>query len=496
MVFRINAVFENLDNHRDFYEGERFAVNPYVAVNLGTGGRVGFSYEYVNDDRAVDRGVPSLAGAPITGYRDRFFGIPDVNRTTLEAGIAKLRLDGTLSASVEGSATLLYGDYDKAYTNVFANGAATAQNGTVLLSAYADQTNRQNLLFQGNLVWETAAGGMKHKLLFGLEYGDQDSANQRRNGILSNSTLNLTSPGFPTATFPALNRDTVSNVESVSAYLQDQISLGEQVEIVTGVRYDRFTITGVDLQPNPDRPFARTDDKVSPRLGLIYKPRPNLSFYASYGQSFLPRSGDQFLTLSTTQQNLEPEEFINHELGTKWDILPDLNVTATLFRLDRTNATTPDPLNPMVTINVGKTRTEGVEFAVTGRLRSNWQVSGGYSWQDARLQGNDSVRLAQTPKQQFSLWNRYDVNRRLGFGLGLIHQASQFAAIRTSPSTTRLPAFTRVDAAVFYEISDPVQLQLNIENLFDTTYFSDAHNNNNISPGAPLNARVTLTTRF
>ncbi|MGH7026935.1 TonB-dependent receptor [Brevundimonas sp.] len=495
-AFRINAVYESLDNHRDFFEGERYALNPYVAVDLGAGWRAGLSYEYVNDDRVVDRGVPSLAGAPLKGYRDQFFGIPGVNRTTLEANIAKLRLDGALSDNVEVSTTILYGDYDKVYTNVFANGPATAQNGTVPLSAYTDPTNRQNLLVQSNLVWDIAAGGMTHKVLFGLEYGDQDSANQRRNGVLSNSTFNLANPVFPTVAFSALSRDTVSNVESVSAYVQDQISLSEQFEIVAGLRYDRFDITGTDLQPNPDRPFARTDDKVSPRLGLIYKPKPTVSIYGSYSQSFLPRSGDQFLTLSPTQQNLEPEEFTNHEIGAKWDVRPDLNVTAAVFRLDRTNATTPDPLNPTVTINVGKTRTEGVELAVTGRLRPNWQVSGGYSWQDARLQGNDSVRLAQTPRQQFSLWNRYDVSRRLGFGLGVIHQASQFAAIRTSPTTTRLPAFTCIDAAVFYEVSDTIQLQLNVENLFDTTYFPDAHNNANISTGAPLNARLTLSARF
>lgn len=495
-AFRINAVYESLDNHRDFFEGERYALNPYVAVDLGAGWRAGLSYEYVNDDRVVDRGVPSLAGGPLTGYRDQFFGIPGVNRTTLEANIAKLRLDGALSDNVEVSTTVLYGDYDKVYTNVFANGPATAQNGTVPLSAYTDPTNRQNLLVQSNLVWDFAAGGMTHKVLFGLEYGDQDSANQRRNGVLSNATFNLANPVFPTVAFSALSRDTVSNVESVSAYVQDQISLSEQFEIVAGLRYDRFDITGTDLQPNPDRPFARADDKISPRLGLIYKPMPTVSIYGSYSQSFLPRSGDQFLTLSPTQQNLEPEEFTNHEIGAKWDIRPDLNVTAAVFRLDRTNATTPDPLNPTVTINVGKTRTEGVELAVTGRLRPNWQVSGGYSWQDARLQGNDSVRLAQTPRQQVSLWNRYDVSPRLGFGLGVIHQASQFAAIRTSTTTTRLPAFTRVDAAVFYEVSDTVQLQLNVENLFDTTYFPDAHNNANISTGAPLNARLTLSTRF
>lgn len=495
-TFRINAVYENLDNHRDFYEGERYAVNPYLAVDLGAGWRAGLSYEYVNDDRVPDRGVPSLGTAPLTGYRDQFFGVPGVNRTTLEASIVKLRLDGALSDTVEVSTTVLYGDYDKLYTNVYANAPATGQTGTVPLAAYTDPTDRQNLLIQGNLVWDVRAGGMDHKLLFGLEYGDQDSANQRRNGVLSNATFDLTNPVFPTVTFPAINRDTVSNVETLSAYVQDQISLGDHVEVVAGLRYDRFDITGLDLQSNPDRPFARTDDKVSPRLGLIYKPQANVSIYGSYSQSFLPRSGDQFLSLSPTTQNLEPEEFTNHEVGAKWDIRPDLNVTAAVFRLDRTNATTPDPLNPTVSINVGETRTEGVELAVTGRLTTGWQVSGGYSYQDARLQGNDTVRLAQTPKQQVSLWNRYDLSRRLGFGLGIIHQSSQFAAIRTTASTTRLPAFTRVDAAVFYAVSDTVDLQLNVENLFDTTYFSDAHNNFNISVGAPLNARLTLSARF
>lgn len=188
-AFRINAIYENLDNHRDFFEGERYAVNPYLAMELGGGWRAGLSYEYVNDDRVVDRGVPSLAGEPLTGYRDQFFGVPGVNRTTLEANILKLRLDRALADNVEVSTTVLYGDYDKVYTNVFASGAATGQSGTVPLSAYTDPTSRQNLLVQSNLVWDLRAGGMDHRVLFGLEYGDQDSANQRRNGVLDRKSV-------------------------------------------------------------------------------------------------------------------------------------------------------------------------------------------------------------------------------------------------------------------------------------------------------------------
>ena len=495
-ALRVNAVYENLANHRDFYAGERYAVNPYVAMDFGAGWKAGLSYEYVNDDRVTDRGVPSLGGAPITGYRDRFFGVPGVNRTTLEAHILKARIDGALTPELAFSTTVLFGDYDKLYTNVFASGPATAQTGTVPLAAYTDPTTRQNLLLQSSLVWDVATGAVGHRILFGLEYGDQDSTNQRRNGVLSNTSLSLASPVFPTVSFPTVNRDTVSNVKSVSAYVQDQISLGDRFDVVAGLRFDRFDIEGADRQPDPDRAFSRVDEKVSPRLGVIFKPQDSISIYGSFSQSFLPRSGDQFLSLSATQQNLEPEKFTNREVGVKWDVRPSLNLTAALFQLDRTNATTPDPANPAATINVGETRTQGIELAATGRIRPNWQLAAGYAYQDAALKGNDTVRLAQVPEHQFSLWNRYDVTARLGLGLGVVHQSSQYAAIRTSAATTRLPAFTRVDVAVFYDLSDTLQLQVNVENLFDRTYFPDAHNNNNISTGAPLNGRVTLSSRF
>lgn len=500
-AFRLNATYESLDNHRDFFGGERYAINPYVAVDLGGGWKAGLSYEYVNDDRVTDRGVPSIATAPgepnrpLTGYRDTFFGVPGANRTELEAHILKARLDGELAENLAWSTTLLYGDYDKYYANVFANGAATGQTGTVALSSYFDPTTRQNFIAQSNLVWDVDLGAVTNKILFGLEYGDQDSANQRRNGTLSSGTLNLANIVYPTVTFGALARDTQSDVTFVSAYAQDQISFGEHVDVVVGLRYDRFEITGIDRIGTP-RAFGRTDEKVSPRVGLILKPQPNVSIYGSYSQSFLPRSGDQFLTLSATQQNLAPERFTNYEVGAKWDIRPDLNLTLALFQLDRTNATTPDPENVLTTINIGETRTRGVEIGLAGRILPNWQTSGGYTYQDGELRGNGFVRLGQLPRHQFALWNRVDLDRRLGVGLGVVHQSSQFAAIRTLPTTTRLPAFTRVDAAVFLKASDNLELQLNVENLLDEDYFADAHNNNNITPGAPINARFTVRLTY
>ena len=503
-AIRLNGFYEQIESHRDFVDGERFAINPYAAATLAPGWKLGVSYEHVEDDRVPDRGVPSVecatAGcirAPLGGHRDTFFGVPGINRAELNADIVKLRLDGELSPALTWSTTALYGDYDKYYANVFPNSAVRLSDNTIQLDGYRDDTVRENLLVQSNLVWKAAVGSVDNTVLLGVEYGTQDTANSRfvsptRPRI---DVDNFTYPAF-TFPFPTRARETRSDVEVFSAYLQDQIGLGEHIELIAGVRYDRFEITGTDLVAGRD--FGRTDEKVSPRFGAILKPQEDVSLYASFSRSFLPRSGDQFIGLTPTSQALAPERFTNYELGAKWQPRANLAVNAALFQLDRTNTTTPDPANPTLTILAGATRTRGAELAVAGNVTPAWQVSAGYTYQDAYLRGNETVRVAQVPRHQLAVWNRYDFTPRFGLGIGAIHQSAQWAALHNpvASAATRLPAFTRLDAAAFLDLSDRIALQLNVENLTDTDYFSDAHNNNNITVGAPLTARVTARIKL
>lgn len=487
---RLNAFYEELNNHRDYYDGTRFAVNPHVAADLG-GWTASLSYEYVDDDRVTDRGVPSLNGAPAPGLRDFFFGVPGVNRTELEAHIVKARLDGKLADGLRSTTTVLYGDYDKYYRNVYAGGALDPDTGLVPLSGYFDPTTRENLIAQTNLVADFATGAIGHTLLLGAEYGDQQTANRRFVADGSLGSIDVADPVREPVVFDVLSRDRTSDVTFVSAYAQDQIALSPHFDLVLGLRYDHFRIEGEDIAG--DFPFARSDDKWSPRVGVVAKPNEALSFYASYSQSFLPRAGDQFTNLTPSSANLAPERFTNWEAGAKWEARPGLALTAALFRLDRTNTTTPDPANPANTINVGETRTKGIELGVVGEVMPGWQVSGGYAWQDGYIRGLSDVKLAQLPHHQASLWNRYDFNPAVGVGLGVVHQSRQYASISNSVA---LPAFTRVDAALFYTLNDRIEMQVNVENLLDETYFSSAHNDNNIMPGAPINARFTARVKF
>jgi catecholate siderophore receptor len=101
--------------------------------------------------------------------------------------------------------------------------------------------------------------------------------------------------------------------------------------------------------------------------------------------------------------------------------------------------------------------------------------------------------LAQVPENMFTVWNHYQMNETWAFGLGLIHQSEQYTSLN---NTTELPDFTRVDAALYYDISANTKVQLNIENLLDEDYYPSAHNDNNISIGEPLNARVSVSYKF
>ena len=517
-AFRINGLYEEFDSHREFFDGRRFAVNPTLGAELDDNNRILLSYEYVDDNRAVDRGNPAELRAagnacsftnpcgPLSGFRDTLFGQPGTNRTTLQAHIIKLRVEHDFSDELNFSSTTQYGDYDKLYRNVYPIDARSNDvrlspvANSVTLDGYVDTTDRENFITQGNLLWTGETGALGHSLLLGYEIGQQQSANARRDILFAASNddqivVPLTDPiAVPAFTFPAFSRSTMSDLKFLSLYVQDQISIGDHFEIIGGVRFDRFDLDVNDIQNS--RLLSRTDEKFSPRFGAIYKPQDNISIYASYAKSFLPRSGDQFLTLTPGNANLAPETFENYEIGAKWDLTPALSLTAALFRLDRDDQAIL--LDNQGNTTLSGSRTEGIEFQLVGKLTEAWQINAGYSYLDGQqrnavtVAGRD-LRLFQVPEHMISLWTKYDFTEQFAGGIGVTHQSSQFA---TNDNTVRIPAFTRVDAALYYNVSEQVQVQLNVENLFDETYYPAVHNNDNISTGEPLNARLTVKFGF
>jgi catecholate siderophore receptor len=222
-----------------------------------------------------------------------------------------------------------------------------------------------------------------------------------------------------------------------------------------------------------------------------------MSLYASYSVSYLPQSGDQFASLNATTAALEPEEFENFEIGLKWDIRPALSFTAAIYRLDRANTTAIDPATSQ-TVLTGAQRSEGLELGLTGALTEQWEIIAGYSYQDAEITRTTAAAPAGrviplVPEHSVSLWSHYHFTPMFSVGMGVTHQSDVYASISNA---VILPSFTRADAALYLTLNEHVEAQLNIENLFDETYWGTAHNDNNITPGRPRAARLTLRTRF
>lgn len=497
-ALRLNAFYEDSDSYRDFVNIERWGVNPTSAFRLGENTELRFGYEHFVDERVVDRGVPSQNGRPWAGSREVFFGNPFVSHAEADVDAFSALVQHEFSDSFTIRNRTQYADYYKFYHNIHANSAVDGA-GNVALQGYRADTERQNFFNQTDLIWRANTGGVGHTFLAGFEFGMQDTANTRSPNFTGLPSVNVNNPTTTaTGVIPTplqTNNQVEANVAAI--YLQDQIALSDQWQIIAGVRFDRFELDFDDRRAaNTD--FSRDDDLVSPRVGVIYRPVEPVSIYASYSVSYLPQSGDQFASLDVTTSALDPEEFENLELGVKWDISPALALTAAIYQLDRTNTRALDPGGSGLTVLTGGQRSRGFEVGLSGSVSDRWQIAGGYAYQDVEITSTTTAApagrdVALTPEHTFSLWNVYRFTPRLGAGLGVTHQTDSFATISNAVT---LPAFTRVDAALFFAITDQVEAQLNIENIFDEDYWATAHNDNNITPGSPTAARFTLRTRF
>lgn len=507
---RLNGLFEDSGTFRDFVDLRRWGINPTATLLLGPETSLKLSYEYFHDDRTADRGIPSQFGRPYR-YRDTvrtFFGNPDLSYARVDAHIATALLEHRFESGVELRSQLRFADYDKFYQVVYpsirAGGAVNAAGTRVDLSAFNNDTPRTNIFSQNDFTYRFTTGPLAHTVLAGFEFGNQSGLTYREDGVFAaTGTQTLTvNPLSPVSRVPVSFRPAAPNsrydLGLAALYAQDQIEVGPHLQLIGGLRYDRFDFSSTDRRTNLGN--TRVDDLLSPRAGVVLKPFENLAFYGSYSVSYLPSAGDQFTALSEGLAIAEPERFENREVGVKWDVAPDLQLTGALYDLDRFNQRLPDPNRPGFFLTNGQTNARGVEIGANGFVTPWWQIAGGYAFTDARIVsgfGSAAIvpgnKVGLVPFNAVTLWNKFTLTPDLSIGIGAIHQTHTFAA---ADNTVRLPGYTRFDLGLFYRVNDLVRAQINVENLLDRRYIATADSNNNISPGAPRLIRVQLIARF
>lgn len=501
--FRLNTYYEYVNNHRDFYDGSRVGVNPTFAIMLGPDTRLDFSYEFNDNERFIDRGIPTGSdGQPVTSLTNVVFGDSELNMANFRAHTARAMITHRFNDIWKGRVTAFHGDYDKTYTNFYATGYNQATD-VVTMDGYLDSTYRRRTLFSGDLVGEFDTCDIGHRVVVGAEYINTSNDNDRFTDTWSNGNTFVASTfrmqggtainaaGAPTtASLSTLNDDTHATLDVYSFFFQDEISLNKHWAVILGGRYDSFDLVVDDLRNN--RVQSRRDDGFSPRGGIIFKPVENVSIYGSYSETFLPQSGEQF---ASRGDDLEPDTFENLEAGINFDLKDDLRLRMAIFELTSSQPQ-PDDNDPS-TLERIDTENTGFETELTGYLTSQWYLSTGYTYLTGEVIGRNGtgtgLRPRELPRHMFSIWNRYQVNDCFGLGLGLVYQDESFA---NNNNTAILPSYTRVDAAAYYKLSEKTRLQLNVENLFDKQYFPNAHSTHQITVGRPINATLSVKSSF
>ena len=501
IAFRLNGMFENSDSFRRAVGLERFGVNPTVTIVPSSRTKITLRYEHLHDTRVADRGITSFKGRPADVDVATFYGNPDASEVKARVNLGSATVERRFGAAIFRNNTMVAG-YDRFYQN-FVPGAATADMRQVSLSSYSNHQPRRNVFNQTDLTYVMSTGRLRHTLLAGVEVGRQVTDNFRKTGFFNNTATSILVPfSNPLTDTPVTFRQNATDADNylrarvAATYGQDQIEISRHVQLVAGLRFDRF-----DLQYHNNRngdTLDRPDNLVSPRAGVVFKPIAPLSVYSTYSVSHLPSSGDQFSALTTITQQVKPEKFTNFEMGAKWDVVNDLSMTMAVYRLDRTNTRSTDPNDLARIVQTGSQRTNGYELGVNGCIVPEWNIAGGYAYQNAFVTSATTAakagaQVGQVPHHTVSLWNNYQLHPRVRAALGVLHRSDMFATI---DNTVTLPGYTRADAATYLSLTKQVRLQVNVENIFDKRYYINADTNTNISAGFPRTLRIGVTTTF
>lgn len=507
---RLNVLYHDVDTPgRDHVVTKRKGVAPAVAVGLGSATRAIVSYLYLDQDNVPDYGIPfvpatnqvlaALADQPAPVDFGNYYGLLARDREDTQANILTFALEHDLNDAIRIANTTRYGHNkrDSIYSSPrFANTTTISINPQTQSRDSVDEI----LLNQSNLFAEFATGTLRHDLIAGFEAAQEKSRNQPRT-ITAGTPTDLFNPD-PTRPWVGTVVDTPNSLvrakaDTLAAYLFDTIHFSEQLLFSGGLRWEKFDSTFIPAAPAAR--LGRSDENVTWRAGVTYKPVPSVSLYAGAGTSVNPSLENLTQTTPTAAVlALKPEKSRTYEVGAKWDGFGGkLLVAGSLFRIDKLNARTPGLPGEPATVLDGKQRVDGLELSASGWITRNWQLIAAYTYLDSEVRESNTAtelgnRLGNVPKDSGSIWTTYKTAAGIEVGGGARYVGERY----TNVANTRLvDDYWLVDATVAYSFTPSVSLRLNLFNLFDED-FIDQVGGGHFVPGPGRSAVATLAFRL
>ncbi len=408
-------------------------------------------------------------------------------------------------------------------------------NGEVWRRANSRITDTNTFTDQLALTGKFNTGTIKHSFDVGAEYSDQESdkgsytvTSKSGKPITGSPTAGACSLGIGAASdywctdaFNPNSKDpwlgnvaankavTTTTATTASVYLLDSIEFNPQWLLDLGLRWDKFE---TELKTNATGAKIESDtDFFSYQAGLTFKPAENGSIYASFATSANPvgiDAGDGSETsVSAVNKDLDPEESRTFEIGTKWDLFNEkLNVTAAIFRTEKQN--TRISLDANTTTNGGSSKVDGFELGLNGNITDKWAISAGYTYLDSESTKNGvSCRgtsctdqtiyngnvMPNVAKNSATLWTTYQIMPQFTLGAGAIAMDKVYGDLA---NTNYVPGYVRYDAMARYNINKSVDLQLNVNNLADTRYFTKAYASHFASEAEGRNAVLSVNFKY
>ncbi|HSH92449.1 MAG TPA: TonB-dependent siderophore receptor [Ramlibacter sp.] len=510
---RLGVMTTDWDGRAGKASTERRGLAADYRIGIGTANEFLFSLDHLNYDDKPDLGGRWLEQRPAPFAKDKWYGADsDYQRDSADIATVTHIHRWTDGSSLK--TTLRDGRFkrDLWATQINSLGTTTqASFGPTTVVPRGTQTRageEHHTFLQSDYITKTNWFGRKNEILVGADIASERSIRYNYLGtpVRPPTTVEL-ADNTPLVDTRVRNRLTSFDSTATGIYVQDTISLTPFWKVVGGLRWDRFSGT-FDRSGNPapsNTSLSRADNVWSKRLGVMYQPSGEVSYYASYGTSF-NTSGDLY-QYDPTSANTPPESSRNIEIGAKWELYEgDLSLRTALARTDKFNERNTDVNQATgAFLLAGRRHTDSLEFEVAGRINPRWDVFGGLVFMHGVIDQAGSSPGAQatvglnpglTPARQANLWTTYKVTDKWRVGGGFTYSSESGPASASAANlANRAPAYTKWDAMVEYVYSQNHTFKLNIDNLTDKVYYSSLYQG--WPSMAPLRTvRVTWTGKF
>lgn len=505
-AFRLMGMGERSNGFRDYSYIHRYGINPTFHLDLSDRTHMDVSFSYLDDNRRVDRGIPSFNGRPVKVDRTQFFGSPDQNRfySHLFSGAFNITHEVNKHLTLRNRFRAFQNKHH--YANVFP-GSSVDANGMFQFEGYDHLTKRLSAQDRFEAIINFDTGIVHHKVFTGASYTwQQDHDIELVAGTKANGDTTKDIPGLHSlsdsvvAPVPlnVLRRNNTVYAHEIGVFLQDQISLGKHWMLLAGLRYDRFATTARYL---PSRSKTeKTNNTWSPRFALMYKPIENDTMYFSFSRNYVPAGANVALSLETPKDaNIAPERADQYEFGNKLELFDgNLALNVAFFQINLDNLPTSPPNGGLTLITIGKRRNRGIELSANGNITDKWRIFTNYTYM---LEAKNLVaiedapagtRAGLVPHHQFSVWSTYDLDQHWGVGAGVHGLSSRFTSFTNEVT---LPSFVVGDLMAYYQ-QKQFRLQVNVYNVSNESYFATASGDNQIMPGTPRSVIASLNVNF